>query len=181
MPTPKPRSSGVVANGCTLQAVAVLETQWGEEGDASPWFSINPENHTGGRLYDLLGHGSLLVTNACKELVSGPDKHGEPDAKWLEGNLRQLHTLYRFPLLLVCGSVARSVFVRDWLPAEVKVVHMPHPAWRAWTSELWDTAIATVRYGTGDAVIEIPKTERAKRSKQKREYKGVLFDASSEV
>ena len=58
------------------QCVAVLDTMWGGSGNAPGMFRINPDNHSGRRLYWLLGHQDLLVTNACREYVADPTIHG---------------------------------------------------------------------------------------------------------
>ncbi len=68
--------------------LAILETMWdwramtSEAGyaRAPAFFSINPDNFSGRRLYRLLGdrlNTWLQVTNACPELVSGPNQHGK--------------------------------------------------------------------------------------------------------
>jgi len=72
----------------TARVVAILETMWDWRGQASSagyrqapeYFRINPSNHSGRRLYKLIGPDSrLLVTNACRELVSSAKHHGKGD------------------------------------------------------------------------------------------------------
>lgn len=117
----------------TIEVVAVLEVQWGAPRPEAPdFFRINPENRTGGILYDLLGHRNLIVTNACREVVARASDRGTPDPVRLHRNLTYLAPLR---LLLVCGWVARNTYRRcGYEQAEpFHVVVMPHPAarWRA--------------------------------------------------
>lgn len=112
--------------------VVVLAVQWGMPGDvASRWFRINPWNHSGKRLYRLIGHGVFKVTNACKELVHRASDQGTPDAAWLRSNLKVL----RPDIVLVCGNVAQSTFKRDMVPESALVFRLPHPAARTWTKK----------------------------------------------
>src|SRR5690349_8002265 len=75
--------------------VAVLDTMYDWQGktseagyrEAPRYFRINPRNFTGKRLYKLVGKNKLLVTDACRELVSSPDEHGVPDPNWLSENI----------------------------------------------------------------------------------------------
>jgi hypothetical protein len=116
--------------------VAVLETMWGErEGRAPRWFKINPNNHSGRRLYKFVGSENksrLVVTNACRELVISPTHHGKPDPEWLGENLRRLNP----SVILICGNVAKETFDKAcpmiW-DGDAKVIYMPHPAARTWT------------------------------------------------
>lgn len=124
-----------------LDTVVVLETMWDWRQATSgagytqgpAFFHINPNNHSGRRLYKLLGKRRFMVTNACRELVSGPDKHGKPDPQWLADNLRSVS----FKMLLVCGTVAWKTYLGcDYVrPEAVRVVFMKHPAARTWTRE----------------------------------------------
>jgi hypothetical protein len=117
-----------------VRACAILETMWGSpvERRAPRWFQINRDNHTGRRLYWLLGHEDLLVTNACPQYVATAKHHGKPDPAWLAENLQRIEC----GLLLVCGSVAYNTFIAcGAVPTWRRVMHIKHPAWRGWTKE----------------------------------------------
>lgn len=126
--------------------VAVLETMWdwrqqtSEAGykQAPRYFRISPANHSGRRLYKLVGDDArLLVTNACRELVSGPEQHGKGDAVWLRENLQLLDKgAGRIDLLLVCGKIAQATYAKCcYTPQQGCVLEMPHPAARLWTKQ----------------------------------------------
>jgi hypothetical protein len=117
----------------TSNVVAVLEVMWGRPSpEAPPHFKINPLNRSGARLYSLLGHDNLVVTNACREVVSEPSERGTPDPKRLARNLRALGPIH---MLLVCGAVAKRTYQQSAYEQSepLRVVFMPHPAarWRA--------------------------------------------------
>ncbi|MCK9568811.1 hypothetical protein M0R72_07720 [Candidatus Pacearchaeota archaeon] len=115
-----------------IRCVAVLETMWGTEGKAPGMFRINPQNHTGRRLYWLLGHDNLWVTNACPQQVANARQHGKPDSEWLSYNLQRCS----YGLLLVCGKVAQATFAQcDYKPS-CRILGMPHPAARTWTKAM---------------------------------------------
>ena len=162
-----------------LRVVAVLETMWdwrsqtSEAGynQAPRYFRINPQNFSGRRLYKLIGSESkLLVTNACRELVTGPEHHGKPDPQWLAENLSildgQLERLpqhvrenevspliregLKFPaiqVLLVCGRIAQWTYRNcGFEPQEARVVEIPHPAARTvWTRDYIDKTIKSIQ------------------------------------
>jgi hypothetical protein len=110
--------------------VAILAVQWGYPGDrVRPWFRINPYNHSGRRLIQIIGHTRFMVTNACPQLVCRASQQGTPDALWLQNNLSQLAP----ELVLVCGKVAQATFKRDMVGPGVRVLKLPHPAARTWT------------------------------------------------
>lgn len=126
-----------------MKVVAVLETMWdwrnrtsdaGYRHEAPHHFQINANNFSGRRLYKLVGGAELIVTNACRELVSSATEHGVPDPGWLGENLR---SLWPFDVLLLCGKVAQKTFkgsAFDLIGA--RIIEMPHPAARAY----WTTA-----------------------------------------
>lgn len=129
--------------------VAVLDTMWGNvDRQISPrYFRINPLNRSGKRLLWLLGgEYKLLITNACKELVSNPNKHGKPDPVWLEENLIQLRAKGKIDLLLICGNTAKRTFLQvadnvgawDMESLAEHVLYIPHPASRTWTRKALD-------------------------------------------
>lgn len=121
-----------------LTTVAVLETMWGwcgMERDRTRWFMINQHNHTGKRLYSLLEHKRLLVTNACPQTVERSHQHGTPDPQWLLENLNALQEKYAFEQVLVCGSVAQQTILKTGFETAAQLVFMPHPAARMWTKE----------------------------------------------
>lgn len=133
--------------------VAILDTMYDWRGQTSGaglrqaprYFRINPNNHTGRRLYDLIGPGnSLIVTDACKELVTKPTDHGTPDPKWLMENLTMLRSMRSIDVLLVCGKVAQKTWIevkatpsiRTWYDPRMKEIIITHPAARTvWTRE----------------------------------------------
>lgn len=125
--------------------VAILETMWdwrsltSEAGykDAVRFFRINPQNVSGKRLYKLVGtDADLWVTNACRELVTGPSHHGKPNPEWLSENLKSIDSLGPIDLLLVCGKVAQATFKTcGYVPIQARVLEIPHPAARNWTKE----------------------------------------------
>jgi hypothetical protein len=124
MPTTT-RRSAMIHTRC----LAVLEVMWGTPGKAPGIFRINPNNHTGRRLYWLLGHDDLLVTNACPEQVGHPTLHGRPDPLWLAKNLQRV----AYDLLLICGRVAQRTFDQCGYRPQCRIIEMPHPAARCWT------------------------------------------------
>lgn len=136
-----------------MNVVAILETMWDWRGmtsgagyqEAPRFFRINPENHSGRRLYKLCGpNAKLLVTNACRELVSRANQHGTPDPKWLAENLAEIETndpnAAHIDVLLVCGKVAQRTFKESGYKLRSdtgRVIEMPHPAARqVWTRDL---------------------------------------------
>lgn len=96
------------------------------------------------RLYDWLGHHDLLVTNACRELVSGPNQRGIPDKTWVRENLKEL---WPFDLLLVCGRVAQSTYDMSMAPHPCRIVECPHPAARMWDARSLSFMRRLVREG----------------------------------
>lgn len=136
------------------RVVAILETMWDWRAETSScgyteaprYFRINPENFSGRRLYKLIGPDvSLLVTNACRELVSSAKQHGKPDPVWLGENLMILDGvggvlpgggivpdgLWKIDLLLVCGKVAQATYKAcGYTPKSSAVLEIPHPAAR---------------------------------------------------
>jgi hypothetical protein len=111
-----------------VRIVAILEVQWGGRR-ASRWFQINPYNHSGKRLIQLIGHDRFDVTNACPECVSDANGRGKPDPVWLRTNLRLMNP----DVVIVCGRVARETFKRNMVHDDAQVIHIPHPAARTWT------------------------------------------------
>jgi len=126
-----------------VRTAVVLETMWGRAGKSPGWFRINPQNHTGRRLYWLVGHNRLWVTNACPEQVNSPLEHGTPDPLWLARNLKRL----RYDLLLVCGKVAQITYKRCLYEPDCRVLEIPHPAWRGWTRERLDVTQELIQSG----------------------------------
>lgn len=114
--------------------------------EAPRYFRINPRNHSGRRLYSLIGPGArLLVTESCRELVSAANRHGTPDPEWLRENLQLLDDP-PFDLLLVCGKVAQATFTRcDYTPRQAPVMEIPHPAARTWTRQQIDEIAARIQ------------------------------------
>lgn len=131
-----------------MNIIAVLDTMWderratsraGHTKEAPKFFQINPKNTSGRRLYSLIETGSsLVVTNACKELVSAAHQHGTPDPKWLCDNLTLLHRGHKFYVILVCGKVAQATYKQcEFKPlSHTRIIRIPHPAARGvWNKE----------------------------------------------
>lgn len=112
--------------------LVVLDTMWGTPGRAPRTFRISPHNHSGRRLYRLIGHSDFKVTNACSVQVGSPNHHGTPDPEWLANTLRTTH----YNLLILGGRVASDTYARCGYVPACKVLIMPHPAARTWTSGL---------------------------------------------
>jgi hypothetical protein len=128
--------------------IAILETMYAgrsvKPGTRAPrYFSISAKNHSGRRLYGLIGEGhNLIVTNACPELGRTAKCHGKPDPEWLHENLTALMGIAPFQLVLVCGKPAQETFEKCQkehgfvLPAGAAHLDMPHPAARMWSKVL---------------------------------------------
>lgn len=123
-----------------MKVLAVLDTMynWKRLADghteAPRYFQINPRNHTGKRLYKLIGPGNqLLVTDCCREIGVSSTSHGTPDPEWLKENLSMLRGWAN--LILVCGNVASKTYDATGFtfPHVRKILH---PAARTWTKEL---------------------------------------------
>lgn len=132
-----------------IRVVAILETMWdwrqqtSDAGysEAPRFFRINPQNFSGRRLYKLIGpNAKLLVTNACRELVSGPQHHGKPDPSWLAENLELIESKHPesapIDVMLVCGKVAQVTYRQSGYQSKTaRVLQIPHPAARGvWTA-----------------------------------------------
>lgn len=115
--------------------VAVLDTMWGDTAGRAPrFFTINPRNHSGRRLYKLVGPDvRLLVTNACPQQVTNAQHHSKPDAVWLAQNIAYARKHYSPALILVCGKVAKQTFEAAGINSQTPVMYMPHPAARSWS------------------------------------------------
>ena len=140
------------------KAVALLEVMWdwqqktsmanpGYLAQAPRCFRINPENFSGKRLYRLLGHKDLLVTNACPQLVKSAKGKGSPDDYWL---LESLEQLWPYELLLVCGNVAQASYDRIRNVGDARTIYMPHPAARQWTKKGLELARRFIQEGVAD-------------------------------
>lgn len=128
--------------------LAVLDTMWGDDGVAPHWFTINPRNHSGRRLYRLTGarDGELWVTNACPQQVRHPNAHGTPSVEFLYQSFMQIPARWRTAPLLACGKVAQATYdamIAQHAPRGRQhlrfshrgpVVRMLHPAARTWTA-----------------------------------------------
>jgi hypothetical protein len=142
------------------KAVAILQEMYDWHGltsragynTAPRHFRISPRNFTGKRLYDWLGHNDLLVTDACKELVSGPNQRGKPDKNWVKDNLAEL---WPFELLLVCGKVAQRTYCLSSAPKPCRVIECPHPAARHWDRKSLDFMRRLVQEGKQSLEVRI--------------------------
>lgn len=116
-----------------MHVVAILETAWGGDRELR-YFKINRDNHSGRRL---VGDASLMVTNACREMVASATQHGTPDPAWLRENLAIMERHRHIDVLLVCGKVAQKTYAQTGHVAGVtRIIQMPHPAARqGWTKE----------------------------------------------
>lgn len=147
------------------KVVAILEVMWdwrsmtssaGYEERAPGYYRINPDNFTGSRLYDWLGtegqyYDDLLVTNACPQLVCSPTQRGTPDKTWLRDNIKEL---LPFELLLVCGRVAQRTYEQGWIPRDIRIIELPHPAARVWTRESLAFAKRLIQEGKSSLCLE---------------------------
>lgn len=121
--------------------LAILDTMWGTASRRAPrWFTINPHNASGRRLYRLTGaeEGDLWVTNACPGVVGHAAQHGEPSVRWLRESFIHTKPKWQGRPLLVCGKVAQdtydSLIEADgdaWWDGPV--IRLKHPAARSWT------------------------------------------------
>lgn len=128
----------------------------GSRGHAPRWFTINPDNLSGKRLYGWLGregvhHDELCVTNACREAVERATHHGTPDPEWLAENLERLRP---FSLILVCGKAAQQT-IRLSSTVGARCIFLPHPAARNWTREGLAFAGKLIREGKTDLELRI--------------------------
>jgi hypothetical protein len=122
--------------------VVVLEVMWAYPGDPPRrWFRINPYNHSGRRLINIIGHTDFTVTNACPDVVYSAKGRGKPDADWLARNL----AILKPDVLLVCGRVAQETFKRFMVGGRTQVISMPHPAARTWSKAKIASAQRRVR------------------------------------
>jgi hypothetical protein len=130
------------------QFLCILDTMWGQDGAAIPWFPISQFNHSGKRLYRITQtvFPAVWVTNVCPQQTDHATKHGKPDCEWLLANLDALkfsEALQSLPLL-VMGTVAQKHFDKleynyDFAKQRLftgPIIRLPHPAWRAWTKKL---------------------------------------------
>lgn len=154
--------------------LAVLDTFWGWRGhglgreEAPRYFTINPDNFTGRRLYYLTGEesGCQWCTDACREVVYRASDHGTPDLKWLEANLDKWLGIMRkkslrlsdrveTPAILVCGKVAQQTYSQlDSKPLE-RTIYLPHPAARNWTRQALERAARFIQEGKQSLRMEI--------------------------
>lgn len=148
--------------------VALLDSMWGwrgysAEGDVVRYFRINPDNHSGRRLYRICGDHNLLVTNSCRECQATANHHGKPDPAWVESNLSFLKN-QGMDLLLVCGTVAKETFRKtsfapyhlsvDGSMVEVRPIQfleIDHPAARRWSNVKLDLMRDTISNLLGEA------------------------------
>lgn len=143
-----------------MNVVAILETMWDWRQQTSSvgyteaprFFRINPENFSGRRLYKLCGpDAQLLVTNACRELVSNAKQHGKPDPAWLAENLAEIEVNHpkaaAIDILLVCGKVAQKTFKEcGYEIKNGRIIEIPHPAARqVWKREFLEQTARNIQ------------------------------------
>ena len=142
----------------TKRAVAVLDVMWdpSNAGRKAPrHFKINPQNHTGRRLYKWLGDKyELLVTNACSQIVANANGRGRPDSCWLAENLQRLQPI---DLLLVCGETAFNTFDDTGINTgySERVLVLPHPAFRGWSKQGIDLVHSLIQHGSSSARVAL--------------------------
>lgn len=173
-----------------MNVLAVLEVMWdwramtsraGYDNISPRHYRINPDNHTGRRLYSWLDinpyarvrdtENRLLVTNACADLVGSASERGTPDPEWLWENITVAHDYYGFghiDLLLVCGRVAQNTLIEvggfaswiDWLEGNgTRAVFVPHPAARLWSKKSLSLVGRLIRNYDKHLVAEITVTQ----------------------
>jgi len=130
--------------------LAILDTMWGTTGRAPHWFPINPDNHSGRRLYTLTGASdwTIWVTNACPQQTNHASKHGAPSVEWLSECLHSLWQREQRLPLLVCGRIAQAtstMLEERGYTHRGPVLRMMHPAARAWTHEKIRAAQRSIR------------------------------------
>jgi hypothetical protein len=131
-----------------MNIVALLESMWAWRGyneadeEAPRFFRINPDNHSGRRLYKLCGDANLLVTNSCRYVQRSANHHGTPDPQWVKGNMEQAQK-DGCDLFLICGKIAKETFAATGLDY-TNVIFMDHPAARRWTPAKMDEVSALV-------------------------------------
>ncbi len=132
--------------------LVVLDTMWGHTTkDAERWFPINPDNHSGRRLYRLTGcrFPHVWVTNACPQQTNHATKHGKPSPTWLWGSLWMLDGRAKDLPLLVCGKVAQETFrLVVGHGHRGPVIRLKHPAARTWSEHDIAVAINTIKRKT---------------------------------
>ena len=104
------------------------------------FFTINPRNYTGKKLYKMTRGHYMVVTNACPILGYGPKSKGETDLDHIKKGI-----YYKFPniekkfdMLLVCGKQAQEAVYQIEEEIDVPIIFMPHPASRTLTNLLTD-------------------------------------------
>lgn len=123
--------------GERMKIVALLESMWGwggynDAGEEAPrFFRINPDNHSGRRLYSLCGDAILMVTNSCRIVQRSANHHGTPDPEYVRENLGKA-LADGCNLFLICGKVAQDTYMKSGLRLD-NVIFMDHPAARRWT------------------------------------------------
>lgn len=137
------------------QVCALLESMWGWRGyntageEAPRFFRINPDNHSGKRLYRICGDVNLIVTNSCRTVQKSASHHGMPDPAYVLGNFRRAQ-LDGCNLFLICGKVAQATFEAAFPSRSERAlffphVYMDHPAARRWSNATIDAMTEQVR------------------------------------
>lgn len=132
------------------EILVVLETMWGTHGSAPRWFPINPDNHSGKRLYRMTGMEDwhVWVTNACPQQTGHATQHGKPSPRWLHESLIRLpRHISPWTPLLVCGKVAQATYdevCENGYEHLGKVLRLRHPAARTWTTEQMQAVRRTI-------------------------------------
>jgi hypothetical protein len=119
-------------------SLVILEVMWGPANGARNLFQINPNNHSGRRLYKIMP-GRFLVGDACPGIVSSAKERGIPSVDHLESVFDYaIGRGYTLPVVVIGGKIARETFEKMPVKPEIKrVMFIPHPAARAfWTKEI---------------------------------------------
>lgn len=135
------------------QVCALLESMWGWGGyntageEAPRFFRINPDNHSGKRLYRICGDVNLIVTNSCRTVQLSASHHGTPDPAYVRENFKRAQ-LDGCDLFLICGKVAQATFEASFQPynrLQFNHIYMDHPAARRWSNATIDAMKLQVR------------------------------------
>lgn len=113
-----------------------------DAGNLAPrFFRINPNNHSGRRLYKICGpEHNLIVTNSCPIVQSSANHHGKPDPVYVAENLNKAFE-DGADLFLICGRIAQETYkAANFHWVFPNVYFMDHPASRRWTVAKFEAA-----------------------------------------
>ena len=108
------------------------------------YFSINPRNRTGARLYNLMSD-RFLCANAASQIGADPYDYKPSDLEhlsrvvfgdWRRGVLN--NGAPPWDCILICGAPARLAAAALHSPFPAPIAYMPHPVARRNTTVLFD-------------------------------------------